>query len=150
MPTARKKTTPTRRRRRRTGLSAAFTPTKAKKAIGATVKGAIGGAAAGMVEKQVGELIPGVEGGTALIGAVVTHMLGQPEIAAGMAGVAGSKLAGRFGLADNYAEQVRQTVEAELYPEQYLLDTPLAQGESVVNVPLSDAYSPFGPIYNAR
>lgn len=149
MPASRKTTTktPTRRRRRRTGLSSAFTPTKIKKAVGATVKGAIGGAAAGFVEKQVGEVIPGLQGGTALIGAVVTHMVGQPEIAMGMAGVAGSKLAGRFGLADSYADQVNQTIEAELFPDQFLEATPLADTD-VINVPLADSYSPYGPIYN--
>jgi len=95
-----RKTTTTRRRTytRRKGLSSKFTAAT-KPVIG----GALGGAAASILEKQIGEIVPGIAGGTAIAGAVATAMLlpKQTHVAAGMAAIGAQKLLARTGLAEN-------------------------------------------------
>lgn len=100
-----------RRTTRRRGMGAAFTKASTRAAAMTIAKGAVGGALASVVTKQLSGLAAGVpEGVWGLAGAFVTStFLKQPEIAAGMAGYAGNKLAADFvpnwssiGLAEGY------------------------------------------------
>lgn len=100
-----------RRTTRRRGMGAAFTKASTRAAAMTIAKGAVGGALASVVTKQLSGLAGGVpEGVWGLAGAFVTStFLKQPEIAAGMAGFAGNKLAADFvpnwsniGLAEGY------------------------------------------------
>ena len=100
-----------RRTTRRRGMGAAFTKASTRAAAMTIAKGAVGGALASIVTKQLSGFAGGVpEGVWGLAGAFVTStFLKQPEIAAGMAGFAGNKLAADFvpnwsniGLAEGY------------------------------------------------
>ncbi len=97
-----RKTATTRRRTytRRKGLSSKFTAAT-KPVIG----GALGGAAASILEKQIGEIVPGFAGGTAIAGALATAMFlpKQTHVAAGMAAIGAQKLLARTGLAESGA-----------------------------------------------
>ena len=94
--------TPIRRRSRR-GLSAGFSMAKVKKGVNVSIQGAIGGALAGIADTQIPPLV-GLQAGSgygALIAAVLTSAFtGRDNMAAGMAGVAGARIAGSLGLAD--------------------------------------------------
>lgn len=97
---ARRTTTVRRRVSRKKGLSAKFTDAT-KPVIG----GALGGAAASILEKQIGEIVPGFAGGTAIAGAIATAMFlpKQTHVAAGMAAIGAQKLLARTGLAESGA-----------------------------------------------
>lgn len=120
-----------RRTTRRRGMGAAFTKASTRAAAMTIAKGAVGGALASVVTKQLSGLAGGVpEGVWGLAGAFVTStFLKQPEIAAGMAGFAGNKLAADFvpnwsniGLAEGYNG-------GNMYLQGY--DVPMMGGENI-------------------
>lgn len=108
-PTVKRRTTTTRRRR---GFGAAFSASKAKASVMTAVNGALGGVAAALLTNVIGKDFLGEDNSayTGLIGAVAFPMLApaivKPEIAAGMAGYAGAKVAANLTgvemLKDNY------------------------------------------------
>ena len=94
--TTRRKTTPVRRRRSvKRGMGAKFTQQLAPAA-----KGAVGGAVASILERQLSGMLPVSlpAGSIGLIGALVTGAVApkQRDIALGMAGAAGAQLAASF------------------------------------------------------
>jgi hypothetical protein len=120
-----------RRTTRRRGMGAAFTKASTRAAAMTIAKGAVGGALASIVTKQLSGVAAGVpEGVWGLAGAFVTStFLKQPEIAAGMAGFAGNKLANDFvpnwsniGLGAGYNG-------GSMYLQGY--DTPMMGGENI-------------------
>jgi hypothetical protein len=124
-PVARRRTT------RRRGMGAAFTKASTRAAAMTIAKGAVGGALASIVTKQLSGVVGGVpEGAWGLAGAFVTStFLKQPEIAAGMAGYAGNKLAAAYvpnwdsiGLSEGYNG-------GSMYLQGY--DVPMMGGENI-------------------
>jgi len=120
-----------RRTTRRRGMGAAFTKASTRAAAMTIAKGAVGGALASIVTKQLSGFAGGVpEGVWSLADAFVTStFLKQPEIAAGMAGFAGNKLAADFvpnwsniGLAEGYNG-------GNMYLQGY--ETPMMGGENI-------------------
>lgn len=94
----RRRTTVAKRRapisRRRRSLGAAFTGASVKAAAMTAVNGAIGGAAAALLTNVIGDNLGQFKPYTGLLGAVATAVfLKRPEIAAGMAGYSGAKVA---------------------------------------------------------
>jgi hypothetical protein len=130
------RTTVTRRRtssprRRRSSFGAAFSASKAKASVMTAVNGALGGVAAALLTNVIGKDFLGESNAayTGLIGAVAGPMLApgliKPEIAAGMAGYAGAKVAANLTgvemLQENYTP-------SNMYLQGY--DTPgLNEGE---------------------
>jgi hypothetical protein len=120
-----------RRTTRRRGMGAAFTKASTRAAAMTIAKGSLGGAHASIVTKKLSGFAGGVpEGVWGLAGAFVTStFLKQPEIAAGMAGFAGNKLAADFvpnwsniGLAEGYNG-------GNMYLQGY--ETPMMGGENI-------------------
>lgn len=120
-----------RRTTRRRGMGAAFTKASTRAAAMTIAKGAVGGALASVVTKLGSDQFSAVPSGVwGLAGAFVTStFLKQPEIAAGMAGFAGNKLASDFvpnwsniGLAEGYNG-------GNMYLQGY--DVPMMGGENI-------------------
>jgi len=97
-PSAKKAVSVARRKRRKRGLSDAFTPSAAKNAAMTMVKGAAGGLAVSVLEKGAAKFLPPTMGKAASIALVlgasfVAHaVMKQPEVSAGMAGALGYSL----------------------------------------------------------
>ena len=90
---ARRKAAPARRRRRTMG--ARMTTAGVTAAAMSAGKAALGGAAAAVLTNVIGDNLGAFKPYTGLVGALATSLfLKQPEIAAGMAGYAGYKIAG--------------------------------------------------------
>ena len=95
----RRKTTrkPVRRRavsRRRRGMGQAFSAASLRAASMTAVNGALGGAAAAVLTNVVGDNLGTFKPYTGLVGALATSIFfKRPEIAAGMAGYSGAKVA---------------------------------------------------------
>ena len=91
--TTRRKATPVRRRRRTMGQR--VTTAGITAAAMSAGKAALGGAAAAVLTNVIGDNLGTFKPYTGLVGALATSLfLKQPEIAAGMAGYAGYKIAG--------------------------------------------------------
>lgn len=107
--TPRKRSTgaaPTKRRRstrRKRGMGEIFNPKEAKAGFNATLKGAGGGALASVVEKVLPDSMNEQSRALWMLGIAWGGgiMLRQPEIGAGMAGVAAYKLMAEVGLSDS-------------------------------------------------
>jgi len=97
---ARRKASPARRsatpiRRRRRSMGARMTTAGITAAAMSAGKAALGGAAAAVLTNVIGDNLGTFKPYTGLVGALATSLfLKQPEIAAGMAGYAGYKIAG--------------------------------------------------------
>ena len=97
---ARRKASPVRRRatpvrRRRRSMGARMTTAGITAAAMSAGKAALGGAAAAVLTNVIGDNLGTFKPYTGLVGALATSLfLKQPEIAAGMAGYAGYKIAG--------------------------------------------------------
>ena len=90
---ARRKAAPARRRRRTMGQR--VTTAGVTAAAMSAGKAALGGAAAAVLTNVIGDNLGTFKPYTGLVGALATSLfLKQPEIAAGMAGYAGYKIAG--------------------------------------------------------
>jgi len=90
---ARRKAAPARRRRRTMGQR--VTTAGVTAAAMSAGKAALGGAAAAVLTNVIGDNLGSFKPYTGLVGALATSLfLKQPEIAAGMAGYAGYKIAG--------------------------------------------------------
>jgi len=91
--TTRRKASPARRRRRSMGQR--VTTAGLTAAAMSAGKAALGGAAAAVLTNVIGDNLGTFKPYTGLVGALATSLfLKQPEIAAGMAGYAGYKIAG--------------------------------------------------------
>jgi len=91
--TTRRKVSPARRRRRTMGQR--VTTAGVTAAAMSAGKAALGGAAAAVLTNVIGDNLGSFKPYTGLVGALATSLfLKQPEIAAGMAGYAGYKIAG--------------------------------------------------------
>jgi len=91
--TTRRKASPARRRRRTMGQR--VTTAGVTAAAMSAGKAALGGAAAAVLTNVIGDNLGSFKPYTGLVGALATSLfLKQPEIAAGMAGYAGYKIAG--------------------------------------------------------
>jgi hypothetical protein len=129
--TPRRRTTTTRRRR---GFGAAFSASKAKASVMTAVNGALGGVAAALLTNVIGKDFLGETNAayTGLIGAIAGPMLApgiiKPEIAAGMAGYAGAKVAANLTgvemLQENYLP-----AGSNMYLQGY--DTPGMGGSNI-------------------
>lgn len=90
-PAARRRTTTTRRRR---PMGQAFSAASIKSASMVAINGALGGAAAALLTNVIGDNLGTFKPYTGLVGALATSIfLRRPELAAGMAGYAGAKVA---------------------------------------------------------
>lgn len=126
----RRKTSSARRkpavRRRRRSMGRVTTAGVSAAAMSAG-KAALGGAAAAILTNVVGDNLGGFKPYTGLLGAVATSLfLKQPEIAAGMAGYSGAKVAASFLGADSAVGKLLAENAYGVDPSMYLqgYDTP--------------------------
>jgi len=134
---ARRKATPVRRRRRTMGQR--VTTAGVTAAAMSAGKAALGGAAAAILTNVVGDNLGKFQPYVGLVGALATSLfLKQPEIAAGMAGYSGYKIAGAL-LPDLTKEGglLAQNNDFMVSPSMYLQGEMAGEGIYASNYTLS-------------
>jgi len=134
---ARRKATPVRRRRRTMGQR--VTTAGVTAAAMSAGKAALGGAAAAILTNVVGDNLGKFQPYVGLVGALATSLfLKQPEIAAGMAGYSGYKIAG--ALLPDLAKEgglLAQNNDFMVSPSMYLQGDMAGEGIYASNYTLS-------------
>jgi len=134
---ARRKATPVRRRRRTMGQR--VTTAGVTAAAMSAGKAALGGAAAAILTNVVGDNLGKFQPYVGLVGALATSLfLKQPEIAAGMAGYSGYKIAG--ALLPDFAKEgkfLAQNNDFMVSPSMYLQGDMAGEGIYASNYTLS-------------
>jgi len=134
---ARRKATPVRRRRRTMGQR--VTTAGVTAAAMSAGKAALGGAAAAILTNVVGDNLGKFQPYVGLVGALATSLfLKQPEIAAGMAGYSGYKIAG--ALLPDLAKEgglLAQNNDFMVSPSMYLQGDMSGEGIYASNYTLS-------------